>query len=82
MAVETTVAPTTILLLPGRDAEEAVPTARDEPSRIHVVAAGDTLSRIAHHYSIPLDRLRRMNPLAGGTLHPGQRLRVAPAAEP
>lgn len=82
VAVETTVAPTTILLLPGRDAEEAVPTARDEPSRIHVVAAGDTLSRIAHHYSIPLDRLRRMNPLAGGTLHPGQRLRVAPAAEP
>ena len=71
-----TVSPTTQLLLPGRDkrAEDA-PAA---PTATHVVKSGDTLSSIAHRYSVPLAEIKRMNPKAcTQPLHPGDRLRVA-----
>jgi LysM repeat protein len=41
-----------------------------------VVQAGDTLSRIAHRYALPLKDLKRWNPRAGGTLHLGDQVRL------
>jgi membrane-bound lytic murein transglycosylase D len=43
----------------------------------HVIVAGDTLSGIAHHYSIPLQRLRKLNPRAKDALRPGDHLRLS-----
>ena len=74
-----TVNPTTRLLLPGREAEpvEASAARADARSpRMHVVAAGDTLSHVARRYSIPLNRLKRLNPQTG-VLRPGDRLRLS-----
>jgi membrane-bound lytic murein transglycosylase D len=79
---EASVAPSTRLLLPGKDAapigdaETAVTPARD-----HVVVAGDTLSGIARRHAIPLRELRRLNPRANGTLRIGQSLRLSPGAD-
>lgn len=70
VAPGTTVVPGTRLLLPGRENEP-------EPrARMHVIAAGDTLSGVARRYSIPLRRLRALNPQAHGTLRLGQKLRL------
>jgi membrane-bound lytic murein transglycosylase D len=73
-----TVMPSTTLLLPGHEAEPAedAPRKPSRKPRVHVVAAGDTLSRVAQRYSIPLERLKRMNPQARGTLHVGQPIRL------
>jgi membrane-bound lytic murein transglycosylase D len=68
----------TRLLLPGREAEP-METATKDPrvhTRQHVIVAGDTMSRVAQHYSIPLKRLRQLNPHAAGTLRLGDRLRL------
>jgi len=75
---ESTVAPSTQLLLPGREPEPIAdaPKKRERGPRMHVVVAGDTLSHIARRYSIPLAVLKRMNPQTRGALHPGDRLRV------
>jgi len=66
------------LLLPGseprRPARSDVAT-RGKP-RTHVIAAGDTLSGIAHRYDVPLKRLRALNPQARGTLRVGSRLLI------
>jgi membrane-bound lytic murein transglycosylase D len=73
-----TVLPSTQLLLPGHEAEPSQARGKDPETRTrqHVVVAGDTLSRVAQHYSIPLRRLKQLNPRAGGTLHLGDRLRL------
>jgi len=75
---ETTIVSSSRLLLPGREADPPSGHASDEQksSRTHVVVAGDTLSRIAHRYAIPLKELRRRNPGASGTLHLGERIRL------
>jgi len=74
----TTVLPNTRLLLPGRDVHARAETdkASARSAREHVIVAGDTLSGVAHRYSIPLQQLKRMNPRAGGTLRLGDRLRL------
>lgn len=75
-----TVGRTTNLLLPGREPDPPSEETRTEPARrprVHVVTTGDTLSRIAQRYSIALKDLRRWNPRAHGTLHPGDRLRLS-----
>lgn len=72
-----TVTRMTALLLPGRESDPVDDVAHAaERERSVVVGAGDTLSRIAHRCAIPLSQLKRLNPGANGTLHPGQRLRV------
>ncbi|MET0226552.1 MAG: transglycosylase SLT domain-containing protein [Dokdonella sp.] len=75
---QSTIVSSSRLLLPGREAEPPADPAGDEwkASRTHVVVAGDTLSRIAHRYAIPLEELRRRNPGASGTLHLGERIRL------
>jgi membrane-bound lytic murein transglycosylase D len=73
-----TVLPNTRLLLPGREVSARATTdkASARSVREHVIVAGDTLSGVAHRYSIPLQQLKRMNPRAGGTLRLGDRLRL------
>ena len=76
---DATVTAATRLLLPGHEAEPAddsgsAPAGRS--ARTHVIAAGDSLSSVAHRYAIPLHRLRQLNPQANGTLHLGQKLRL------
>jgi len=73
---DSTVAPSTRLLLPGREPEPAAEAPRKREARTHVVAAGDTLSGIARRYAVPLRRLKELNPQARGTLHLGDRLRI------
>jgi membrane-bound lytic murein transglycosylase D len=74
----TTVLPNTRLLLPGREAHAQVETdkAPAKGAHQHVIVAGDTLSGVAHRYSIPLQQLKRMNPRASGTLRLGDKLRL------
>jgi membrane-bound lytic murein transglycosylase D len=65
------------LLLPGVGAQ-AIATAPG-PERqpgFHVVSPGDTLWRVARRYSMPLERLRRLNPGMRATLRPGDRIRI------
>lgn len=78
-----TIGRNTRLLLPGREPEPLADTRKESARRprVHVVAAGDTLSRIARRYSLPLKDLRRWNPHANGTLRPGDRLRLSLAPD-
>ena len=80
---QTTVLPSTQLLLPGRDAASdraAAASDKAESARVHVVKSGDSLSSIAHRYEIPLTQLKRLNPsMKGNLLHPGDRLQVGAA---
>jgi membrane-bound lytic murein transglycosylase D len=80
---QTTVLPSTQLLLPGRDtAGDKAAAAPDEAARarVHVVRSGDSLSSIAHRYEIPVTQLKRLNPsMKGNLLHPGDRLQVEAA---
>jgi membrane-bound lytic murein transglycosylase D len=73
-----TVLPSTRLLLPGHEAEPLAAKGMDTETRArqHVIVAGDTLSRVAQHYSIPLRRLKQLNPGTAGTLRLGDRLRL------
>jgi membrane-bound lytic murein transglycosylase D len=76
---DATVTAATRLLLPGREAEavdDAPSVSGKRSTRTHVIAAGDSLSSVAHRYAIPLRRLRQLNPQANGTLHLGQKLRL------
>ncbi len=85
MAIDASVTRNTTLLLPGR---ESRPVSRhhasrlqdDATSRVHTIAAGDTLSSIARRYRIPLRRLQALNPQAQGTLRIGMRLRLDASA--
>ena len=50
-----------------------------EPARTHIVRRGDTLSRIASRYGVPLSQLFSINGLgARSVLHPGQVIRLDP----
>lgn len=49
-------------------------------SAVHRVRRGETLSRIASHYGVSTDSLRRANALRGSKVFSGQRLRIPGAA--
>ena len=75
---DTTIVPSTRLLLPGREPERdaALPDAPASGARLHVIVAGDTLSGNAQRHSIPLRKLKALNPRANGTLRIGDKLRI------
>ncbi|HEY6941679.1 transglycosylase SLT domain-containing protein [Dokdonella sp.] len=77
VAEDATVLPSTRLLLPGREAEPVDASGSATPdARVHVIAAGDTLSGVAQRYGIPLRRLQQLNPRAGRMLRLGDKLRL------
>jgi membrane-bound lytic murein transglycosylase D len=77
MGESETVAPTTRLLLPGRDADAPETPAR---ASTYVIRSGDTPMSIAHACGVSLAELKRMNPkLDAKRLKPGERLRVGTA---
>jgi membrane-bound lytic murein transglycosylase D len=48
-------------------------------ARLHTVARGETLDKIAHHYSVTVDRLRAWNHLGRhARVKPGQKLKLEP----
>ncbi|KFN50397.1 transglycosylase SLT domain-containing protein [Arenimonas composti] len=59
---------------------EAAPTGSgDGAGRVHRIARGDTLSRIAQHYAVPLRQLLELNSLElRSVLRVGQQLRIDP----
>lgn len=72
------------LLLPGVEKErnarpESATTRNTTTRKVHVIAAGDTLSGIARRYGMPLKRLKQLNPQANGVLRLGQPLVVRTA---
>lgn len=59
---------------------------REAPIR-HIVQKGDSLSKVAKAYGVPVDELRAWNRLKSDVLHPGQELVIpeggaAPGADP
>jgi membrane-bound lytic murein transglycosylase D len=70
----TTVGPTTRLLLPGHEVEFAEVTTN---APMYVVKPGDTLAGIAQKQRMPLAQIKRLNPtLDAKSLHPGDRVHV------
>jgi membrane-bound lytic murein transglycosylase D len=71
---ETTIGPTTRLLVPGREKDTAEPAT---PAATYLVKPGDTLSSIAQRNRVKMAELKRLNPsIDGKRLHPGDRLRI------
>jgi LysM repeat protein len=69
----------TLLLLSS--AASAAPADRDdEGEKVHVVAPGQTLAKIARRYRVSINELREHNDLPSGRLKPGTRL-VIPSDE-
>lgn len=72
--------------LPGIYADNATDTSDDNTAqadppkhiRTHVVRSGESLWQIAHHYSVSVSTLERLNQLHGKPLKPGQVLKIDP----
>ena len=74
-------APATALAMVTAGSDPAETTSDDDPgpARTHTVKPGDTLSRIASRYGVPLARLFSINGLgAKSILRPGQVIRLDP----
>jgi membrane-bound lytic murein transglycosylase D len=74
-------APATALAMVTAGSEAAATAAAEEPAsaRTHTVKRGDTLSRIASRYGVPLGRLFSINGLgAKSILRPGQVIQLDP----
>ena len=60
-------------------ASQSVATPAGDAGRVHEVRRGDTLSRIAARYGVPLRALFEINGLTGRSiLRPGQVIRIDP----
>ncbi|RUL80138.1 LysM peptidoglycan-binding domain-containing protein [Dyella choica] len=65
--------------LPAAYTDQAYSTPTDAPRiRTHVVKSGESLWQIAHHYSVSMSTLERLNHLHGKALKPGQVLKLDP----
>ncbi|MFK2893927.1 LysM peptidoglycan-binding domain-containing protein [Dyella flagellata] len=67
--------------LPAIYADQADSAHSDAP-RTHVVKSGESLWQIAHHYSISMSTLERLNHLHGKALKPGQVLKLDSPDQP
>ena len=62
---------------PAEEQEAASETEESNTEAVyHTVGSGDSLWRIAQQYGTSIQRLRALNDLSGGSLQPGQRIRV------
>ncbi len=71
-------------IIPGQRLRLAAPPdppGEEEEPREYRVKKGDTLSEIARRFEVGLRLLRRLNRLKGDRIHPGQKLKLRPAAE-
>lgn len=72
------------LTVPGRGSGASSPSSsrpqRSGSTRAYTVRSGDTLSGIAARHGMGVDRLRSLNDLGEGFIHPGQSLRVTGTA--
>ncbi|MFI4968751.1 MAG: transglycosylase SLT domain-containing protein [Lysobacterales bacterium] len=73
-----TVMSSTRLLLPGREPQpnDAPHASSATSARSHTIAAGNAPSGVAHRHSVPLRRLRKLDPVASAPQHPVAKLRV------
>ena len=60
-----------------RGGKARVKAAARNPSAVHIVRRGESLSRIARKRKISVADLRRANNLKGKIIHPGQRLKLS-----
>ena len=62
---------------PAEDQDAGAETEENNAEAVyHTVDSGDSLWRIAQQYGTSIQRLRALNDLSGGSLQPGQRIRV------
>lgn len=61
----------------GSTARWGATPSRSGSTRTYTVRSGDTLSGIAARHDMSLDRLRSLNGLGNGFIHPGEKLRVS-----
>lgn len=62
---------------PAEDQDAGSETEENNAEAVyHTVGSGDSLWRIAQQYGTSIQRLRALNDLSGGSLQPGQRIRV------
>ena len=62
---------------PAEDQDAGSETEENNAEAVyHTVDTGDSLWRIAQQYGTSIQRLRALNDLSGGSLQPGQRIRV------
>ncbi|WEV78948.1 LysM peptidoglycan-binding domain-containing protein [Janibacter cremeus] len=61
----------------GSTARGGATPSRSGSTRTYTVRSGDTLSGIAARHDMSLDRLRSLNGLGNGFIHPGEKLRVS-----
>lgn len=69
------------LAVPVRGGASTSSASFNPASGEHTVRRGDSLYSIARQYRTTVDRLRRDNNLAGNTIYPGQKLKVAPGSQ-
>ncbi|TDB65805.1 LysM peptidoglycan-binding domain-containing protein [Arundinibacter roseus] len=62
------------------DAPVAKPKTKKGQPLVHLVKKGETLAAISRTYGVTVDELKERNDLSNGTIFPGQKLEVAPAA--
>lgn len=65
-------------LLEDSSLEQSPDFADAVPSHLHVVAPGDTLSKIAARYHLSVAELKKLNKLNSDTIYTGQKLRIRP----
>lgn len=54
----------------------SAPTPAPAISQVHKVVSGETLDRIARHYNVTVEALKKTNHLAGSTIMIGQELKI------
>jgi len=64
---------------PAKTPPSAQKELKDDTPKVHIVLAGESLSRISRYYGLTIEQLREYNNLdLNATIHPGQRLELSP----
>ena len=64
---------------PAKTPPSAQKELKDDTPKVHIVLAGESLSRISRYYGLTIEQLREYNNLdLNATIHPGQKLELSP----